>query len=134
MKTMCPSGCHHNGFVATHALGYMMYGCYKAIVVTTGWYIYIYIYMIVKKCAIIFFSIYLYFIIIHLIINNQGSEIKKKHFFAFRNTLLQKLSSCSFFLYIHQKATFNNAKAFLHILVNFFKQLLIMQKLSFTSW
>ena len=26
MKTMCPSGCHHNGFVATHALGHMMYG------------------------------------------------------------------------------------------------------------
>ena len=26
MKTMCPSGCHHNGFVATYALGHMMYG------------------------------------------------------------------------------------------------------------
>ena len=27
MKTMCPPGCyHHNGFVATHALGHMMYG------------------------------------------------------------------------------------------------------------
>ena len=25
MKTMCPPGCHHNGFVATHALGHMMY-------------------------------------------------------------------------------------------------------------
>ena len=24
MKTMCPSGYHHNGFVATHALGHMM--------------------------------------------------------------------------------------------------------------
>ena len=24
MKTMCPPGYHHNGFVATHALGYMM--------------------------------------------------------------------------------------------------------------
>ena len=23
---MCPSGCHHNGFVATDALGHMMYG------------------------------------------------------------------------------------------------------------
>ena len=23
MKTMCPPGYHHNGFVATHALGYM---------------------------------------------------------------------------------------------------------------
>ena len=24
MKTMCPPGYHHNGFVATDALGYMM--------------------------------------------------------------------------------------------------------------
>ena len=31
MKTMCPPGYHHNGFVATHALGHMMYG--KAIVI-----------------------------------------------------------------------------------------------------
>ena len=23
---MCPSGYHHNGFVATNALGHMMYG------------------------------------------------------------------------------------------------------------
>ena len=27
MKTMCPPGYHHNGFVATHALGHMTYGC-----------------------------------------------------------------------------------------------------------
>ena len=27
MKTMCPPGYHHNGFVATHALGHMRYGC-----------------------------------------------------------------------------------------------------------
>ena len=26
MKTMCPPGYHHNGFVATHALGHMIYG------------------------------------------------------------------------------------------------------------
>ena len=26
MKTMCPPGYHHSGFVATHALGHM-YGC-----------------------------------------------------------------------------------------------------------
>ena len=26
MKTMCPLGYHHNGFVATHALGHLMYG------------------------------------------------------------------------------------------------------------
>ena len=46
MKTMCPSGYHHNGFVATHTLGHMKYGtvhhvpkcmsCHKAIVVITG--------------------------------------------------------------------------------------------------
>ena len=46
MKTMCPPGYHHNGFVATHALGHM-----KAIVVITGRahcfhdYIYDYIYI-----------------------------------------------------------------------------------------
>ena len=28
MKTMCPPGYHHNGLVATHALGHMMYGLY----------------------------------------------------------------------------------------------------------
>ena len=27
MKTTCPPGYHHNGFVATHTLGHMMYGC-----------------------------------------------------------------------------------------------------------
>ena len=26
MKRMCPPGYHHNGFVATHAIGHMMYG------------------------------------------------------------------------------------------------------------
>ena len=26
MKTMCPPSYHHNGFVATHALGHIMYG------------------------------------------------------------------------------------------------------------
>ena len=26
MKTICPPGYHHNGFVATHALRYLMYG------------------------------------------------------------------------------------------------------------
>ena len=30
MKTMCPSGCHHNGFMAIHALGHMMYGIHLA--------------------------------------------------------------------------------------------------------
>ena len=33
MKTMCPPGYHHNGFVATHALGHMMYGYLKPYIV-----------------------------------------------------------------------------------------------------
>ena len=37
MKTMCPpGGYHHNGFVATHALGPKCMSCHKAIVVITG--------------------------------------------------------------------------------------------------
>ena len=28
MKTMCPSGYHHNSFVATNVLGHMMYEPY----------------------------------------------------------------------------------------------------------
>ena len=60
MKTMCPPGYHHNGFVATHALGHMIHwihhvpkcmSCHKAIVVITGrahcFYDYVYIYMYV---------------------------------------------------------------------------------------
>ena len=60
MKTMCPPGYHHNGFVATHALGHMMpkcMSCHKAIVMITGRthcfhdniYIYIYIYIYMKS-------------------------------------------------------------------------------------
>ena len=45
MKTMCPLSYHPDGFVATHALGHMMYvhhvpkcmSSHKAIVVMTGW-------------------------------------------------------------------------------------------------
>ena len=48
MKTMCPPVCHHNGFIATHAIGHLnrtswtvhhvtkCMSCYKAIGVTTG--------------------------------------------------------------------------------------------------
>ena len=32
MKTMCPPGYHHNGFVTTHTLGHMLYG-YKLLVI-----------------------------------------------------------------------------------------------------
>ena len=29
MRKMCPPSCHHNGFVATYALGHRMYGSTK---------------------------------------------------------------------------------------------------------
>ena len=58
MKTMCPPGYYHNGFVATHTLGLMTVhhvpkcmSCHKSIVVITGRahcfhdYIYIYVYI-----------------------------------------------------------------------------------------
>ena len=31
MKTICPPGYHHKGFVATHALGHTMYGYHMLI-------------------------------------------------------------------------------------------------------
>ena len=43
MKTVCPTGYHHNDFVATRPLGHSMYGlpmcmsCHKAIRAKTGW-------------------------------------------------------------------------------------------------
>ena len=48
MKTMCPPGYHHNGFVATHALGHMIYG-YTLLVPM----IYIYINICTLLCLII---------------------------------------------------------------------------------
>ena len=41
MKTMCPPGFHHSGFVRTHALGHMVYG--YTLLVYMDIYIYIYI-------------------------------------------------------------------------------------------
>ena len=32
MKAMCPPGYHHNGFVATHALGHMSTSCVRTTV------------------------------------------------------------------------------------------------------
>ena len=82
---MCPSGYHHNDFVATDALGHIMYhtscdhvpkcmSCHKVIVVITGrahcfhdfmiayiyhahyMYIYIYIPKKVLRCSILLFA------------------------------------------------------------------------------
>ena len=39
MRTMCPPGYHHNGFVATHVLGHIMY------VYTHDVYVYTYTYI-----------------------------------------------------------------------------------------
>ena len=52
MKTMCPPGYHHNGFMATHALGHMMYGY---IHIT-----YIYVFVCVCVCVTLSFKIFLH--------------------------------------------------------------------------
>ena len=52
MKTICPPGYHHNVFVATHALEYMIYR------ISTYLSIYIYIYNI--YVYIIYIYIYIY--------------------------------------------------------------------------
>ena len=44
MKTLFPRGYHQYGFVASHALGHMMYGLY----------IYIYIYIYVCVCVYVY--------------------------------------------------------------------------------
>ena len=43
MKTMCPPGYHHNGFVATHALGHPYIMCIYIIYIIYIKYIYIYL-------------------------------------------------------------------------------------------
>ena len=53
MKTMCTPGYHHNGFLATHALGHMM---------TTYIYIYVYIFYI----YLFLYYIYLFYLSIYL--------------------------------------------------------------------
>ena len=90
MKAMCPPSYHHNGFVATHPHGHMMYGymllipmnqrvlnkqsCHKAIVVITGRvhcfhdyiYIYIYIYLHAYKYIYIYIYIQIYIYILYI--------------------------------------------------------------------
>ena len=52
MKTMCPPGYHHNGFVGTHALGIMTYK-YHIYIMYIYIYIFIYIYIyIIQPCKL----------------------------------------------------------------------------------
>ena len=62
MKTMCPPGYHHNGFVATHTktyahLAYVRFEhsvCRGSLMTT---YIYIYIYIHIFFCLFVFFFV-----------------------------------------------------------------------------
>ena len=55
MKIMCSPSYHHNGPVATHALGHMMYGLITGRAHCFHDCIYIYIY---KKCMYVYINIY----------------------------------------------------------------------------
>ena len=86
MKKMCPPGYYYNGFVATRALGHMMYitvyhvlkcvNCHKAIEVITGRAhcfhncIYLYIFISISIYIYIYISIstYIYIYIIYIYI------------------------------------------------------------------
>ena len=48
MKTMFPPSYHHNGFVANHALGHMMYICIYTDEATDKVYVCIYVYILTK--------------------------------------------------------------------------------------
>ena len=56
MKTMCPPGYHHSGFVVTHALWHMMYMYIIYISISISVYIYIYIYIIYSQYIYIIYS------------------------------------------------------------------------------
>ena len=52
MKTMCPPGYHHNGFVANHALGHMISHTYIYTHIYTHIYTYTYTYFFIKYCKL----------------------------------------------------------------------------------
>ena len=70
MKTMCPPGYHHNGFVATHALRHIYYAHLPSVrfehsvcrgsLMTTYIYIYIYIYIYTYIYIYIYIYVYMY--------------------------------------------------------------------------
>ena len=57
MRTVSPQGYHHNGFVATHALGHMIFGYHVRLVPTCA-HIYIYIYIYIYYIYILYVHIY----------------------------------------------------------------------------
>ena len=62
MKTISPLGYHHNGFMATHALGHMMYGS-TTIVIS-------YIYINCIYTDIVSYQLYTYiYTVIYIVIN-----------------------------------------------------------------
>ena len=59
MKVMYPPGYHRNGFVATHALGHVIYNTSYAQVHELLQSICIYIYMYVYMCVCVYIYIYI---------------------------------------------------------------------------
>ena len=63
MKTMFPPSYHHNGFVATHALGHMMYGyiyiC-EHICIYMKLYVFMKLYVLINYIYVLYEHIYIY--------------------------------------------------------------------------
>ena len=60
MKTMCPRGYHHNGVVATHALGHMMYIYIYIYVIYYIYHVYMYMYIYIYVTCIYMYRMYIY--------------------------------------------------------------------------
>ena len=61
LKTMCSPDYHHNGFMATHALGHMTYSTVHLVPKCMNIYIYIYMYIYIYILLYICIYIYIYF-------------------------------------------------------------------------
>ena len=97
MKTMCPLGYHHHGFVATHALASCFCEIWALCVswITYDRFIYIYIYILhiyILHIYILHIYIYIYVIYIYIVIHNELKVLVLPISFQFSNNYLWQWS------------------------------------------
>ena len=77
MRTMCHPGYNHNGFVATHELGHMMYMMYIYIYICIT-YLCIYYILNIYYIYVIYIMLLLYYIYIYIICLQIDSKLQWK--------------------------------------------------------